>query len=86
MYYFIRFTNEDGRNFVMYEGNSFVAFTSENKANEYLANSLAVTLSCKDTNIVKMSLEQLEKAIGGIPYKILDFFGMGRKWEGVEIK
>lgn len=81
MMFFVKFFVE-GKPYLLYM-ESFIGGRNEQELKQYLANSLAITLSVESIEVVK--IDDLCKAIGGIPFKIIDFFGMGRKWSGVPL-
>jgi hypothetical protein len=76
----------DEKFWFLYRHNSFVGgITEEDAHNESILN-MAKGLSVGGFDIVEMNYDELEKAIGGVPYKIIDFVGGFIPFEGVEIK
>ena len=83
MYFFI-FKNENDDQFLLYEGGFVVKKTAE-EATQFVHSLTAISLACKGgIRAIKLTMDELSEAVGGCPFKIYDFFGMGRKWEGVK--
>lgn len=82
--YFFMFKNEEGQIFLLYEG-GFIAKETVEEAAQFVQKQTAIALACKGSlQAIKLTMDELSEAVGGCPFKIYDFFGMGRKWEGVK--
>lgn len=84
MYYFLTFKQNDKKYF-LYDGDSFVAGSTDEKAHHLAALNTGISLSVRGFDIVPLDVEQLGKAVGGVPFKVMHFSGgMGKPFEGVE--
>jgi len=82
--YLITFTYEN-KNWLLYSQDSFVGSENEAEAHKALEKYVNIMVSVNG-RVEKFDFNKLGELIGGVPFKIIDFFGgLGTKWEGVQL-
>lgn len=67
--------NHDGKEWFLHNGVNFEGGNSKQEAEKSVMAHTAKSVSIGGFEIVEMSVAELSKAIGGVPYSIISFSG-----------
>ena len=83
-YYLMKFKHE-GDDWLMMEEGGFVGSDSERKTRELIQRNTWTSINLGGIEIYPTTFPDLEKAVGGLPFKIIDFWVGGHHFEAVKL-